>query len=219
MQMRIADILSHDEMIEIRKAIEALAFEDGARTAGWNAKLVKRNRQARLGPEADAVRSTLSAKILANPLFAMAVRPKALTPLIIGRYGPGETYGTHIDDALMQGMRTDVSFTLFLAEPDTYEGGELVIETHDGEEAIKLPAGHLFLYPSTSLHRVEAVRSGERVVAVGWARSFIREAEQRALLFDLDTARRSIFSAQGKTPEFDLVSKSVANLVRRWAED
>ncbi len=99
----------------------------------------------------------------------------------------------------MQGLRTDVSFTLFLAEPHEYEGGELVIETSDGEEGIKLPAGHLFLYPSTSLHRVEPVTQGERIVAVGWARSFIRDAGKREMLFDLDATRRTLFEREGKS--------------------
>jgi PKHD-type hydroxylase len=149
----------------------------------------------------------------------MAVRPKKLTPLIFARYGPGETYGSHVDDAIMQGLRTDVSFTLFLSEPDSYEGGELVIDSSGGEESVKLPAGSLFLYPSTFLHRVEPVTKGERLVCVGWARSYLRSAEQRELLFDLDRARRALFARGGKTDEFDILSKCTANLLRMWADD
>jgi PKHD-type hydroxylase len=119
----------------------------------------------------------------------------------------------------MQGLRTDVSFTLFLADPDTYDGGELIIESASGEEPIKLEAGSLFAYSSTTLHRVAPVTRGVRFAAVGWARSFIRDAPKRELLFDLDTARRQLFAREGKSAEFDLMSKSLANLMRMWADD
>ena len=116
-------------------------------------------------------------------------------------------------------MRTDVSFTLFLSDPETYGGGELVIETAAGEDEIKLPAGSLVAYASTTLHHVAEVTDGMRSAAVGWARSFIRDAARRELLFDLDTARRTMFGREGASQEFDLVSKSLANLIRMWAED
>jgi PKHD-type hydroxylase len=118
----------------------------------------------------------------------------------------------------MHGIRTDVSFTLFLADPDSYDGGELVIESAAGEEEIKLPAGHLVAYASTSLHRVAPVTRGERLVAVGWAQSYLRDAAQREMLFDLETAKRGLFAVSGKSPEFDLVAKTSANLFRMWAE-
>ena len=118
----------------------------------------------------------------------------------------------------MHGLRTDVSFTLFLADPETYDGGELVIESVSGEDEIKLPAGHLVAYDSTSLHRVAPVTRGERMVAVGWAQSHVRDSAKRELLFDLETAKRSLFAQSGKTPEFDLLAKTSANLFRMWAE-
>ena len=147
------------------------------------------------------------------------MRPKALSPLLFSRYEKGMHYGSHVDDALMDGMRTDVSFTLFLSDPKSYDGGELVIESASGEETFKLAAGSLVAYPATSLHRVGDVTRGTRLAAVGWARSFIRDAARRELLFDLDTARRQMFAREGKSAEFDLVSKSLANLMRMWAED
>jgi PKHD-type hydroxylase len=119
---------------------------------------------------------------------------------------------------LMGGMRSDISFTLFLDEPESYDGGELVMETSAGESAVKGPAGSVFLYPSTTLHRVAKLNSGVRRVCVGWLQSHVRSADQREILFDLDTARRSLFKASGKTAEFDLMSKSVANLLRMWAD-
>jgi PKHD-type hydroxylase len=158
-------------------------------------------------------------RILANDVFRIAARPKQLSALLFSRYEPGMEYGSHVDDALMAGMRTDVSFTLFLEEPDSYDGGELVIESTGGDDAVKLPAGAMIAYPATTLHRVAKVTRGRRHVIAGWARSFIRDAAQRELLFDLDTARRTIFARDGKSAEFDLLSKSLANLMRMWAED
>jgi len=216
----IADVLDAEAVAAARETLAKVAFVDGRATAGWHAKLVKNNLQA---PSADAavkqLKEKIAAKIAATPLFRLAARPKALTPLILSRYEPGMAYGSHVDDALMQGMRTDVSFTLFLSDPDTYEGGALVIETAGGEDDIRLPAGSLVAYPSTTLHRVEPVTKGARLAAVGWARSFIRDPGQRELLFDLDTARQAIFDKDGKTPAFDLLSKTSANLMRMWAED
>jgi PKHD-type hydroxylase len=128
-------------------------------------------------------------------------------------------YGSHVDDAIMQGMRTDVSFTLFLSDPDSYDGGALIIQTPAGEDAVKLPAGSLVAYPSTTLHRVEPLSRGTRLAAVGWARSYVRDAAQRELLFELNTVRQSLFKQSGKTPDFDLLSKTSTNLLRMWAED
>lgn len=219
MLVLIADILTAEELADIRETLASLRFGDGRATAGRSARLVKDNQQAREGAAVRRLRENVSVRILANPVFAAAVRPKALTPILFSRYSVGQTYGTHVDNPIMHGLRTDVSFTLFLADPQSYEGGELVIESPAGEEAIKLPAGHLVAYPSTTLHRVEPVRSGERLAAVGWARSYVRDAARRELLFDLDTARTRLFEQHGKTPEYDLLAKCAANLTRMWAED
>jgi len=219
MLLCIRDILNSKELEEVCAEIETLTFVDGRATAGWAARLVKDNEQAEAGTWVDALRRRISAQILDNELFQIAVRPKALTPLLISRYGPGKHYGTHVDDALMQGMRTDVSFTLFLSDPDTYDGGELVIETSAGEQPFKLQAGSMIVYPSTTLHRVAPVERGTRVAAVGWARSFVRNAEQREILFDLETARRDLFEREGKSGAFDLLSKCGTNLLRLWADD
>ncbi len=218
MLITIADVLSHADLQDIRSTLHAMRFEDGRTTAGWSAKLVKDNEQAREGAALDLLRERVSKAILAHEVFSLAVRPKTLTPLLFSRYGGGQHYGTHVDNPLMNGIRTDVSFTLFLADPDSYDGGELVIESVSGEEEIKLPAGHLVAYSSTSLHRVAPVTRGERLVAVGWAQSYLRDAAQRELLFDLENAKRGLFASQGKTPEFDLLAKTSANLFRMWAE-
>nr|WP_223287248.1 Fe2+-dependent dioxygenase [Halomonas elongata] len=115
-------------------------------------------------------------------------------------------------------MRTDLSFTLFLEEPEHYEGGELLIDNTAGEQTYKLPAGALVLYPSSTLHRVEPVTEGRRLAAVGWVQSQVRDPQQREILFDLDTTRRQIFEQSGKTRHFDLISKSLTNLLRMWAD-
>jgi PKHD-type hydroxylase len=220
MMLCIADVLDKEETAAIRSEVELLNFVDGRATAGWAARLVKDNEQADADDnQLKALRARIAEKILDNELFQLAVRPKALTPLMISRYKPGKQYGTHVDDALMRGIRTDLSFTLFLAEPETYAGGELVVETTAGEQAFKLPAGSMIVYPSNTLHRVAAVENGERLAAVGWARSFIRSSEQREILFDLETARRDVFDTQGKSPTFDQLSKCSANLLRMWADD
>ena len=152
-------------------------------------------------------------------MFALATRPKAIIGPLFSRYQPGHAYGTHVDDALIGGVRTDVSFTLFLSDPVSYDGGELIIDTASGEESFKLPAGSLVTYPATSLHRVAPVTRGERLAAAGWVRSHLRDPAHRELLFDLETARRRLFEREGKTVEADLLAKCAANLMRLWCED
>src|SRR3954467_14513056 len=159
MQLAIADVLSAENAAEIRAALAHAPFEDGARTAGWNARLVKDNEKARDSATLRLLRERVESAIGKNELFSLAVRPKALTPLVFSRYGGGQAYGSHGDKPLMGGIRTarastplmagtppDVSFPLFLAEPEAYDGGELLIESPSGEDAVKLPAGHMVVY-------------------------------------------------------------------------
>ncbi len=219
MQMTIAGVLTPEDLTKVREAFDRATFVDGRETAGWAAKAMKNNTQARAAdPAMDAVRALVKERVTGNALFAIAVRPKQLSSLLFARYAPGMEYGAHIDDAIMGGMRTDLSFTLFIDEPNTYDGGELVMETSSGETSVKAPAGAVFVYPSTTLHRVAKLNSGVRRVCVGWVQSYVRHAEHREILFELDTARRAIFNSSGKTAEFDLISKSLANLMRLWAE-
>jgi len=218
--IQIANILDGDALTEVQAALSKLPFEDGRATAGWSARLVKENQQVPRGEaKAEPIKQMLATRIAENEVFQLAVRPKKLSPITLSRYKKGMSYGAHVDDALMGGMRADVSFTLFLADPASYDGGELVIESASGEEDVKLPAGALVAYPSGSLHRVAPVTRGVRLAAVGWVRSFLRTPEQRELLFDLETARRALFAREGKSREFDLMSKGCVNLLRMWAED
>ncbi|MDO3721282.1 Fe2+-dependent dioxygenase [Marinobacter sp. chi1] len=219
----IGNILSDQQLREVRAALESGQFEDGRKTAGWHARLVKNNEQMQVSDDsAKALRASVEKSLTEHPLFQMAVRPAKMTPILFSRYRDGMTYGNHVDDPVMgRGagrIRTDVSFTLFLDDPETYDGGELVTETSAGEQSYKLPAGSAVVYPSSTLHRVAPVTQGQRRVAIGWIQSTIRDPAQREVLFDLDTARRKLFEREGKTTEFDLLTKSLANLQRFWAE-
>ena len=220
MLVRIPNLLSPEELEAIATILSKAEFQDGKLTAGWNAKLVKHNQQLP-GKAAREPRPIVEAALDRNPLFQTAVRPKIVHSLLFSRYDAGMSYGRHTDNALMGGKkfwRSDVSFTVFLNSPDEYDGGELVVEGADDENSYKLAAGWAIVYPSTTLHRVEPVIRGSRFVAVGWVQSLVRDAGDREILFDLETTRRSLFARDGKTPEFDLLSKSVANLLRKWAE-
>jgi len=220
MILPVANVLSPEQAAAIRARLAGGRFQPGAATAGWNARLVKENAQLRADDPAHAdLRAEVERAVRAHPVVAAATRPKAFGPILFSRYGAGQHYGTHVDDAVMGGVRTDVSFTVFLAEPESYQGGALVIEATGGETAFKLPAGAAVFYPATTLHRVEPVTAGERLVAAGWLRSLVRDAAEREILFDLDTARQSLFKAHGKTAEFDLLSKCLSNLLRKWADD
>lgn len=218
MLLVIEQLLTAIEVQVLREAASRLQFDDGRKTAGRFAAEVKANDQAAPSPELAAVLAKVETALAGNALFRSAARPKALTMLILSRYRTGQTYGLHVDDALMAGLRTDLSFTLFLAEPDAYDGGALIIEDTFEARAIKLNPGDLILYPSTTLHRVEPVTRGERLAVVGWAQSLIRRADQREILFDLDQAVETSFAAEGKSPLFDSLAKTRSNLLRMWAE-
>ncbi|MFT3809502.1 MAG: Fe2+-dependent dioxygenase [Micropepsaceae bacterium] len=211
-------VLTPEELTSINGRLSGAAFQDGRTTAGWHARQVKSNEQIPADdPVSRGVRTEIEAALRRHPVFSAAVQPK-FVQLLLNRYGPGQAYGTHVDDAFMNGRRTDVSVTVFLSNPESYEGGDLVIETAAGEQRVKLPAGAAIIYPATSLHRVEPVTKGERLACVGWIESRVRDGAAREILFDLERARRALFQQHGKTPEFDLIAKVTANLLRRWGE-
>jgi PKHD-type hydroxylase len=218
----IAHVLTLEELSLIRAKLETAEFVDGKETAGWHARLVKHNTQLRSDSSVAAeLRDLLQQALRRSRLLQMAARPKIFGPILFSRYETGMAYGSHVDNPLMgtiNPIRSDLSWTVFLQDPTSYRGGELVIESPQGEQGFKLEAGAMILYPSTTLHRVEAVTAGVRLVAVGWIQSFVRDANAREILFDLDTARQKVFDQSGKTPEFDLISKSHANLLRMWGD-
>ncbi|MEN9225768.1 MAG: Fe2+-dependent dioxygenase [Thermostichus sp. HHBFW_bins_43] len=219
----IAGVLSSTDLNEIIELLSQADFVDGKITAGWNAKLVKNNTQLPEGSlQGQRIQEMITAALANNPLFQLAARPKMIHPILVSRYERGMSYGIHTDDALMvtqqQVMRSDISFTLFLSDPKDYEGGELTIESSEGERAYKLPAGAMILYPSSTLHRVETVTQGSRLAAVSWIQSLVRDPQKREILFDLETVRQQLFQESGKTRNFDLLSKTYANLLRKWAD-
>ena len=220
MQMVIAEILTAAELTAIRARLTDgdAGFSSGKSSAGWQAQAVKDNEQAGSSATAAIVKK-VEAALRATPVFMAAARPKLFVKMLVARYRPGMAYGQHVDDPLMAGLRTDLSFTLFLNEPADYDGGDLVISGSAGATSFKLPAGQLILYPSTTLHEVEPVRRGERLVVAGWVRSYIRDHAQREVLFDLDNVIASVRAAAPERTVMDHLLKVRANLIRMWADD
>lgn len=222
MIISIANVLTSEALLDLHQQLKPTDFVDGKTSAGWHARLVKHNTQLRSDcPVLPHLRQIIQQALQQNGLFQIAALPKQISPILISRYETGMAYGSHVDNAFMGDaprMRSDLSLTLFLSAPETYEGGELVIETTQGEQAFKLEAGSMVLYPSSTLHRVETVTAGVRVAAVAWVQSLVKTACDREILFDLETARQALFAKYGKTAEFDLLSKSYANLLRKWGE-
>ena len=219
MILAIADALTKADLAEVHAGLATATFVAGKATAGWSAKLVKANLQALDSPELHRLRTLVQARLVAHAVFGLATRPKTILGPLFSRYEPGHEYGPHVDDAVMGGVRTDVSFTLFLSSPESYDGGELVLDSPTGADTFKLGAGNIIVYPSAMLHHVAPVTRGQRLAAVGWVRSYIRHAEQRELLFELETARRRLFEREGKSPDGDLLAKCAANLLRMWCQD
>lgn len=219
MNICLTNVLDAEALQAVRTALGQARFADGAGTAGWNAVKVKHNLQATHETAAQRIHQSL----MRHALFRSATLPAKLRAPLFSRYLPGMSYGRHIDDALMAGatpLRSDLAITVFLSDPASYDGGELVVESHAGTLNYKLDAGHAVVYPATTLHEVTEVTRGERLAAVLWVQSLVRDASHREILFDLDTARRGLWDKAGKaaTPEFDLLSKTYANLLRSWAE-
>ena len=220
MLIMIANVLDAENVQWLRDNLAQVRYVDGRQTAGREARLVKRNDQVdRADPLLARMQDLVTDRLLDHQLFRMAARPHLVRPPLFSRYEPGMAYGSHVDDAIMGGMRTDLSVTVFLSDPEDYDGGELVIESTAGEQDVKLAAGDAVVYPTTFLHRVAPVTKGERLAAVTWVRSLVRDSAKSEMLFDLETARHALFERLGKTPELDLLAKTQSNLLRRWAED
>src|SRR5580658_3536669 len=222
----IPDVLSKDDVADFRRIMAAERWEDGRSTAGAQSAEVKKNEQ--LPPDGKTSRQ-LGERILralaANTLFVSAAVPLHIFPPLFNRYVPGEFFGEHVDNCIrgdrLTGLRirTDLSVTLFLSEPQEYDGGELVVEDYYGSHRVKLPAGHLVLYPSTSLHLVTPVTRGVRVASFFWLQSMIRDTHARCLIFDLDTAIQALVERLGRDdPETVKLTGIYHNLIRYWAE-
>ena len=225
MLITIPDVLNAQQLSQCRALLAGADWTDGRVSAGHQGRRVKDNSQL---PENSQAAQDLGDLVLAalerNPLFISAVLPEVVYPPMFNRYAPGQHFGAHIDNAvrLLPGsgrkLRTDVSATLFLAEPGEYEGGELLIEDTYGNHSVKLPAGHMIVYPSTSLHRVEPVRSGMRIASFFWIQSMVRDDAQRSLLFDMDSAIQHLSRTGADADALVRLTGSYHNLLRMWAE-
>lgn len=224
MLVAVPDVLTPEQVAQARGQLQAADWIDGRATAGHQGAHVKRNRQ--LPPDSEAGRRVgvmILEALSRHPLFMSAALPLHVLPPTFNRYEGGETFGDHIDGAMRflpngQRMRTDLSCTLFLSAPEDYEGGDLVIEDVYGPRRVKLPAGHMVLYPSTSVHRVEPVTRGVRLASFFWLQSMIRDATQRALLFDMDRAIQTLGARDPVDPPVVSLTGVYHNLLRLWGE-
>lgn len=226
MMIAIPDVLDAAGVAHVRGLIDAAEWVDGKVTAGHQSGLAKRNSQL---PEDSAAGREAGAAILdalgQTALFVAAALPLKVFPPLFNRYAGGEAFDTHVDNAIriLRGsdfrVRTDLSATLFLSDPDSYDGGELVVEDHLGAQAVKLPAGHMLLYPASSLHRVQPVTRGARVASFFWIQSMVRDDDARRTLFDLDQAIQTIGVDRGQAdPAIIRLTGVYHNLLRRWAD-
>ncbi|MGB0894823.1 MAG: Fe2+-dependent dioxygenase [Parashewanella sp.] len=217
----ITNLLTLEQVNSLKKLIKLGDYECGKNTAGWHAQGVKTNLQWTANDElTHELNQVLIQTLSSNSEFTALTYAKQLMPFIVSKSTQGGGYGDHIDDALMHSetlVRTDISCTIFLSAPNEYEGGELVMTLGGVEMAYKLNAGDAIVYPSTTLHRVNPVTKGERLAALTWIESLVSAADKREMLYDLDCARKSIMATSGKSSEFDLITKTHANLLRRWS--
>ena len=221
MLIEISELLNPAQLQKIHALLLGATFVDGKLTAGMAAERVKQNEELKQDPQLlQRLYRILMASVGQNARFRSFALPNRVADFIFARYRPGMHYGDHVDDPIMGGgkFRTDVSMTVFLNEPDTYEGGELVIRTPFGDKQVKLAAGSAVVYPSSSVHHVADVTRGERLVALTWMQSFVRDAAQRELLFELDQAREYLLRNEPDTEHAKAVDRSYANLLRMWAD-
>ena len=225
MLLQIPDVLTADQVIHGRRLLDEADWVDGRVTAGFQSARVKDNMQL---PESHPAAQELGEVILSalerNPLFMGAALPLRVFPPLFNRYQGGQSFGSHVDNSIRQvagtahRIRTDLSATLFFTGPDEYDGGELIVEDTYGVHQVKLPAGHLVLYPSTSLHHVRPVTRGARVASFFWIQSMVRDDGQRTLLFDLDMAIQRLSQDAPDHPSAVQLTGVYHNLLRRWAE-
>ena len=225
MLITIADVLTAEEVTRARAILDTAEWVDGKVTAGYQAQTVKENFQLPEGhPAAVKLGEMVLAALARSSLFMSAALPLKVFPPMFNRYTGGGHFGTHVDTAIRalastgQRIRTDVSATLFLTPPDQYDGGELLVEDTYGLQTVKLPAGHMVLYPATSLHRVSPVTRGARVSSFFWIQSMIRADADRALLYDLDSAIQRLAKESPANPIGVQLTGVYHNLLRRWAE-
>jgi PKHD-type hydroxylase len=224
MLLHIPRVLSRELLAQVRQRLDAAVWVDGRETVGVQGAKVKRNLQLRdAAPERTELGAMVLAALEGSALFFAAALPLKILPPRFNRYAGGGEYGFHVDGAVMRlagggQLRSDVSCTLFLNEPDEYEGGELVISDTYGEHAVKLPAGDLILYPSSSLHRVTPVTRGERLASFFWVQSMVRDESRRRLLFEMDSAIETLRTGGADEQAVLRLTGAYHNLLRQWTE-
>ena len=223
MLLAIPGLLNEAQLAKIHETLEGAQLADGRLTAGFAAARVKNNLELQPGPERrELLNRILMASLGHHETFRFACLPHRVADPIFARYTPGMAYGDHVDDPIMglagPRFRTDISMTVFLNPPQGYDGGELVIRTSFGERQVKLPAGDAVIYPSSSLHRVAEVTQGERLVALTWIQSYVRDPAQRELLYELGLARERLLRDAPGMETTGFVDRSYANLLRMWGE-
>jgi PKHD-type hydroxylase len=224
MLLHIPNVLTDVEVRHCREVLATAEWVDGSATAGFQSTRVKNNAQLAEGSApARELGEIVLAALNKNPLFASASLAAKVYPPLFNRYAGGQSFGDHVDNAIRQvrgsnqRLRTDISATLFLSQPDEYDGGELVVDDTYGPHSAKLPAGHLVLYPATSLHRVAPVTRGERLASFFWIQSLVRGDAERALLFDMDLAIIRLRERVGDDASVVALTGVYHNLLRRWA--
>lgn len=225
MMLHIPEILTKDEVADIRQQLQSAEWADGRETVGEQGAKVKRNQQL---PELSSAGRVMGDRILRllvkHPLFWSAAIPYRYVPPLFNRYEGGEHYGFHVDGSIRTipgtslSLRTDLSCTLFLTEPDEYDGGELIVSDTYGEHEVKLPAGDLILYPSSSLHKVEPVTRGARICSFFWVQSMVADDSKRTMLYELDQNIQRLRLQIGDTPELVGLTGHYHNLLRQWAQ-
>jgi len=227
MLLAIKNVLSVNQLKVVQKLLASAEFVDGKLSAGKEAEKVKHNTElSQQSPLHDQLNQMVMSSLVQHPEYQASAFPLKVATAFYARYTKGMEYGFHVDDPVMGSMqgsmqgryRSDVSTTVFLNDKTDYDGGEIVIKTAIGEQQIKLNAGDALVYPSSSLHRVNKVTRGERLVAVTWAQSMVKEAEKRAILYELGQAREVLLANQSEANETSYVSNVYANLLRRWSD-
>lgn len=225
MLLQIPEVLSAEQILGGRKVLESNDWVDGRITAGHQSARTKDNLQLPEDNEdARELGNTILQALENNPLFMAAALPLKVFPPLFNRYQDGHSFGNHVDNAIRQvsgtphRVRTDLSATLFFSNPDEYDGGELVVEDTYGVHSVKLPAGHLILYPASSLHHVRPVTRGARLASFFWIQSMVRDDGERTLLFDLDVAIQRLISDVPEHPSVVELTSLYHNLLRRWAD-
>ena len=224
MLLAIPDVLTAEQVAQARATLDAATWIDGRATAGHQGARVKDNQQLPAdSPAARQVGEMILRALAQNPLFMSAALPLHILPPMFNRYSGGQQFGTHVDGSIRllpsgQRIRTDLSCTLFFAAPEEYDGGELVVEDTYGTKRVKLPAGHMILYPSTSLHHVTPVTRGTRLCSFFWLQSMIRDNIDRSLLFEMDVAIQRLGAENATHPSVVQLTGVYHNLIRKWAE-